>query len=289
VRKKILLVTSNQTFSRDAIEQFSNDRSYRVITASDGKELLYLVRNEAFNAVVMDYELSKLGGQNLIFKIRETEFNNGTPLLVVESDVELVRSQCRQIRSVYPIGNPLGKDILQLVNAIFKPAPKASMSKGRSVVLDVKFINPFLDALRDTLQVMCGLSKTSFSNPFIVKAERELDIEISGLVFVDTTNFRGGVYLSFTLEAYLQIAEIILNDKYQEICKENIDMAAELVSIVYGNAKKVLNENGYTFKKIIPEVKTGSHSLLERDDKFVMIVPVVTEVGRLYLSVAIKV
>jgi CheY-specific phosphatase CheX len=290
VRKKVLLVTTNQTFLRDAINVFNTDRSYKVISASDGKELLYRVRNEAFHIILMDYELPKIGGQNLIFKIRDTEFNEGTPLLVVESDVELIRSQCRQVRSVYPVGVPLGRDVLAHVNNIFTPKSKTSMARGASMVLDVKFINPFLEALNETLKVMCGVMKVSFGKPFLLKPEQErsLDIEISGVVIVDTTNFRGGVYLSFSLEAYLTIAEVMLSEKYQEICKDNVDLAAELVSIVYGNAKKVLNENGYTFKKVIPEVKAESHSLLEVDDRFVMVVPVISDMGKIYLSVAVK-
>ena len=122
--------------------------------------------------------------------------------------------------------------------------------------VDAMFIKPFIDGALNTLQVQCAVS-ASEKPPFLKGRAPEPALAIAGEIRIASDRFTGTIRIGFSEPVFLGLMERMLGERFPSITPELQDGAAELLNMIYGQAKIVLNQNGYSIEKAIPSVLTG--------------------------------
>jgi chemotaxis protein CheX len=122
--------------------------------------------------------------------------------------------------------------------------------------LDVNFLNPFVDGTIDTLRVQCNYEVTP-GKPSMKSPEMPYNYEIAANIGLTSDTFNGSIAICFPAPVFLGIMSEMLGEEFTEIDDELQDGAAELLNIIFGQAKKTLNERGYSIQKAIPTIIRG--------------------------------
>lgn len=83
--------------------------------------------------------------------------------------------------------------------------------------------------------------------------------DISGLIPISSKTHMGSMAITFPEQVYLKVMSEMLGEECTEINNENKDGVAELCNQIFGNAKALLNKQGYFLDMTIPSVITGQN------------------------------
>jgi chemotaxis protein CheX len=128
--------------------------------------------------------------------------------------------------------------------------------------IDVNFINPFLVATIGVLKIQANVIAKP-GQPFKCGPKDRYFGDVSGVIGLVSEAFVGAVVLSFPEKTFLAIMSSMLGEPLQQLSQEIVDGAGELTNIIFGQAKLVLNEQGYGIKTAIPTVVTGSNHTIQ--------------------------
>jgi len=152
--------------------------------------------------------------------------------------------------------------------------------------MDVAFFKPFVEGTLYTLKVQCSV-EASAGKPFYKGQEEQKSVEIAGIIGLASKVFAGSIAICFPKNVFLMVMSRMMGEEYTEINDEVRDGASELLNIIYGQAKKVLNEKGYGIEKAIPTVINGNdlktHYMTK--DK-VIVLPFTTDNGDFYIEIS---
>lgn len=132
------------------------------------------------------------------------------------------------------------------------PAPAPAAGKTGAVA-DVVFLNAFIDATLKTLSVQCSVDAKAGKACLLAKAPA-MTYDIVGIIGLASKAFRGTIAVCYPKETFLKVLGSMLGETYTEISKDLEDGAAELLNIIFGQAKIDLNQKGYEIEKAIPSV-----------------------------------
>jgi chemotaxis protein CheX len=124
--------------------------------------------------------------------------------------------------------------------------------------LDITFVNPFVEGTIETLRVQCS-SEAKQMKPFLRGNGPKLDCEIAAFVGITSSAFSGSMALCFTKSAFLGLMNSMMGENYTEITNDIQDGAAELCNIIFGQAKRVLNNQGHDVQLAIPSIMRGQN------------------------------
>jgi chemotaxis protein CheX len=152
--------------------------------------------------------------------------------------------------------------------------------------LDVKFFKPFVDGTIKTLKIQCSLESTP-DKPFIKGTQPQPTFELAGVIGITSDAFNGTITLCFPKEVFLVLMSNMLGEKYAEITEELQSGAAELLNIIFGSAKVVLNAQGYTIQKAIPTAIRGTAlQTAHLGPNPVMVLPFKTSAGEFHIEIS---
>lgn len=155
-------------------------------------------------------------------------------------------------------------------------------------LFDAQFFKPFIDGTVKTIGVQCHL-EASPQKPFFKDkpgSPTQETIEIAGVIGIVSEAFTGNITLSFTSGTFLAIMGNMLGEKYTEITKDLEDGAAELLNIIFGQAKITLNNQGYNIEKAIPTVVRGTGiRTLNMSKTPTLVLPFTTPSGPFYVEI----
>lgn len=155
-------------------------------------------------------------------------------------------------------------------------------------MLDLNFVNPFILATVDVLQVQGGI-RVEGGKPFIKGREPQPAFAIAGVIGLTSEQFKGVISLNFQEQFYLALISNMLGEKITEINAEVQDGAAEILNMVYGAAKTQLNPKGYTLQKAIPTVVRGAGLQMTHGDgkSPAIVIPMRSDHGQMHLEVSV--
>jgi len=154
--------------------------------------------------------------------------------------------------------------------------------------MDVKYINPFINATINTMETMMGLSIEP--KPPYTKDKLQTQGDISGVIGFAEKNVSGSVVLSFPEETALKLYAALTGDKVFQITRDVEDSIGELTNIVAGGAKTVLAAQGLTFNISIPSVIVGkNHTINTKIDSPIIVIPFQFDRLRFVMEVTMKV
>jgi chemotaxis protein CheX len=284
-KKTLLLAENDADMMQSTYSELKDNVNMSIIQATDGIQAFQKTRNQTFDVILTNWILPKISGRELIDSIRDTNGNENTPIIIQTEDVDEVKSKCRGLKGILILKKPvdfkvLTKSIIDLSK--FDPNKK----KFR---LDVDFVNPFIDMSVHTLNTLCNVDSIKPLKPYLMNPEEQLEIDISGTIKITSPYFSGVIGVSFSNDIYKKILEQMIEEKIEEINADNQDGAAEIINIIYGNTKALLNNKGFEMKRAIPSVIRGNKHKITPDSKTpILLVPFDSNAGRFFIQICVK-
>lgn len=152
--------------------------------------------------------------------------------------------------------------------------------------VDANFLNPFIEGTINTLKLQCS-TDCSPLRPVPKDEAHATLVEIAGVIGITSENFNGSISICFPEKTFLGIVGNMLGETYTEISQDVEDAAGELLNIIFGHAKKKLNEEGYRFQKALPTVVRGSNMRLKHMiEHQTFVLPFETEFGMFFIEIS---
>lgn len=157
-------------------------------------------------------------------------------------------------------------------------------------LIDADFLRPFLEGTVQTLQVQCGIQVKPGKAFLKDRAARDaMQIDIAGIIGITSKSFIGSVALCFPSATFLRIMGKLLGEERETIDKEVEDGASELLNIIFGVAKRALNDKGYAIQQALPSVATGLGLRIHHLSlKPTLVVPFGSELGAFQVEISIQ-
>ena len=283
-RDYLLIVDKDDEVRQQLVNELTDLVSMVIVQAADGVQAYQKTRNQKFKVVLTDFDLPKISGGQLIAALRETNHNAHTPILFYTEDIEQAKNETRGSKYIEYLTKPQAYETLaKKINELSKIDPNKKRFK-----LDVDFINPFIDSSMKTLNGLCGVTNITAQKPYLL-GEESLEIDISGTLAITSPYFRGNIAISFEESVYKTIVGKMLEENVAELDPDNEDGAAEIINIIFGQTKAVLNTRGYSLDRAIPSVIRGRGHKVYKDSKIpVLLVPFKSDLGDFWIQICVK-
>ena len=151
--------------------------------------------------------------------------------------------------------------------------------------MDVRFINPFLEATIDVLKTMAFVEPRP-GKPYLKKDDLAKG-DVSGIIGF-TGAATGSMALSFSEGCILKIVSNMLGEEIKEINGDITDAVGEITNMVSGAARKKLESLGLSISAAIPTIVAGKgHSVSHIMGGPSIIIPFETDHGAFVADVCI--
>lgn len=255
----ILIVDDEADIRQTIIDVLEmSDLPVKIFQATDGLDGLNKIEKQKFDLVIADLNMPKMSGKELIQKAKTVHKDyRPTQYLVISASVEneILKESGSGISI---LKKPFSADeLLRYTTVILTPKKKKSSAqpKKKANRLDVDFINPFINA---TLEVLDIMAQVKAEKDFIfVKEDSDALGDITGIIPINSEKVYGSMSISFTDTVFLKVMSNMLGEEMTEINDENEDGVAELCNQIFGNAKAALNGLGHHLDMTIPTVISG--------------------------------
>lgn len=127
-------------------------------------------------------------------------------------------------------------------------------------MINVEYVNPFIAATLQTLEVMAGL-RPSRGNPF-AKVTFVASGDISGVIGLTTDDTVGSVAVTFSEGLARRLYANMVGEEAATLTAEVKDAVGEVANMIAGGAKAVLAQSGHSFRIAIPEIVVGKNHLI---------------------------
>ncbi len=122
--------------------------------------------------------------------------------------------------------------------------------------MDVKLIDPFIDATMSVLETMASI-KAQPGKPYL-KKDKLARGEVTGVIGL-TGEVSGTLSVSFSETSILSVVSNMFGEEMKEVNEEIKDAVGEITNIISGQAMQKLEESGRSLKAAIPTVITGKN------------------------------
>jgi len=283
--KTLLIVEPDADIRTQLAVELREKLSMIIIQAADGLQAYQKARNQTFDVIITEFTTSKLDGAELIAAIRETNNNTHSPVIIYTKDIELAKIKTRGTKHIEYISKPADYEMIIKKVEYFS---KKNLEK-KEFKIDVDFINPFIDSSIKTLNAMCGVETINAQKPYLYNDEDKLDIDISGNLTITSPYFRGSIAISFSQPVYKKLISQMLEEGQENITLDNQDGAAEIINIIFGQTKAILNTRGYSLQRAIPNVVRGhGHKIYQSSKIPVLLVPFTSDAGDFFIQICVK-
>jgi chemotaxis protein CheX len=153
--------------------------------------------------------------------------------------------------------------------------------------LDSEFLNPFLNATVNVLQVQARVDP-KMGKITVKKNENDFPREVSGILGIVCESFDGSVVISFPEKTFLKILSSMMGENILKIDDSALMAAGEITSLIFGEAKGVLNGKGYGLKIVKPSVVHTKVPVFDDKSKGpVVVVPFESSAGHFFVEICL--
>jgi len=154
------------------------------------------------------------------------------------------------------------------------------------LIMDGKFINPFLEATETVLRTMAFIEPRP-GKPHL-KEDSIAQGDVSAIIGM-TGSVKGSLALSFSGSCILRIVSNMLGESLSDITAEVKDAVGEITNMVSGVARQKLEGEGYSIAASIPTVVSGkNHCILHAMGGPSIIIPFETDEGPFVVDICVK-
>jgi len=149
--------------------------------------------------------------------------------------------------------------------------------------MDVRYINPFLAAVKDVFETMIEVS-FSVGKPCLKKDSIPLH-EVSSIIGI-SGEVTGSVVINLSERTALQLASALIGEQLLELDEDCVDAIGEIANMVAGSAK-----NGFPVQNTslsVPTVVIGKHKVNYPSAIPIISIPCETSEGQFGVDIALK-
>ena len=149
--------------------------------------------------------------------------------------------------------------------------------------MDVRYINPFLAAVKDVFETMIEVS-FSVGKPCLKKDSIPLH-EVSSIIGI-SGEVTGSVVINLSEKTALQLASALIGEQLLELDEDCVDAIGEIANMVAGSAK-----NGFPVQNTslsVPTVVIGKHKVNYPSAIPIISIPCETSEGQFGVDIALK-
>ncbi len=152
--------------------------------------------------------------------------------------------------------------------------------------MDVKVVNPFIDATLNVLETM-AYTKAEAGKPY-VKQDQVAKGDVSAVIGL-LGDVSGTVSVSFEETCVLPLVSSMLGEEIKEMNNEINDAVGEITNMISGQARLALEELGRSLRAAIPIVIAGkNHSITHMTNYPVIAIPFSTKNGKFTIEVCFE-
>jgi len=152
--------------------------------------------------------------------------------------------------------------------------------------MDVKIINPFINATLSVLETMAFITVTP-GKPYVKKDNVAVG-DVTGLLGL-TGVANGTIAVTFEEKCILTIVSNMFGETMETLDDSIADAVGELTNMISGQARRELGQMGKVFKAAIPSVVTGkNHSIRHYSDGPKIAIPFSTDGGDFTIEVCFE-
>jgi len=159
--------------------------------------------------------------------------------------------------------------------------------------LDLKLVEPFIDPFTVATKTVFETQAQTPVMPgkaYLLPHDERIPMEIVGLIGLACAEFKGALSICFRSEVFLKIYENMVGERHGAISQEIEDAAGELLNIIFGQAKTIVNDQkGYKLELAIPTVLTGEKLQLHHQSRnSAVVLPFESGAGAFHLEILIE-
>ncbi len=152
--------------------------------------------------------------------------------------------------------------------------------------MDVKLVNPFINATINVLETMAFITVNA-GKPYLKKDNVAVG-DVSGVLGL-TGVANGTIAVTFEEQCILTVVSNMFGETMSELNSEIADAVGELTNMISGQARRELEEMGKVFKAAIPSVVTGhNHSIRHYTEGPKIAIPFTTDKGDFTIEVCFE-
>ena len=152
--------------------------------------------------------------------------------------------------------------------------------------MDVKLINPFIDATMYVLETLAS-TKATAGKPY-VKKNGAAQGDISGVIGL-SGEARGTISVSFSEKCIAGIVSKMFGEEITGVDDEVKDAVGEITNMISGQARQRLAQEGRILKGGVPTVVVGkNHSITHITNRPVIAIPFESQYGGFSIEVCIE-
>jgi chemotaxis protein CheX len=151
--------------------------------------------------------------------------------------------------------------------------------------MDVRYVNPFLNATKHVIKTMSGVEITP-GKPY-VKKDLSAKGDVTGVIGV-MGQTKGTISVTFTEAAILPIVSSMLGEPITGLSVDVRDAVGELTNMISGQARRDLVAMGMVLEGAIPSVIMGrDHSVSHITGGPILAIPFTTPNGEMTVEVCL--
>lgn len=149
--------------------------------------------------------------------------------------------------------------------------------------MDVKYINPFISAVKKLFNTMIEVP-FQLGNPMLKKGSVP-EYEISGIIGL-SGSVTGCIVINLSKEIAFQLVSALVGDTVEELDDDCTDAIGEIANMIAGNAKTNFPSEGTSIS--VPSVVVGQHKVSYPSGLPIICIPCATDKGEMVIEVALK-
>ena len=152
--------------------------------------------------------------------------------------------------------------------------------------MDIKLVNPFLEATVNVLNTMAFTEATA-GKPYL-KKKKEASGDVTGTIGF-TGDATGVLAITFTESCITGILSNMFGEEVHGIDDQVCDAVGELTNMISGDARRKLEQYGYAIRAAIPSVISGKNHIIKKLFEGPCIaLPFTTSNGEFTVEIAVK-
>lgn len=285
--KRILILSEDKEFKKKLVHHITQEKKDELdyVTVSTRNSAINELVQKDYHAILISCSL-EYNELKMILKYLSTNDYFLAHIFFISENFEIFHEILEQIKfpHLYLINLPISTEDLtkKILSTIY---PKIATNVDKNFKINLEFLKVFIDSTKKVMNDFCMINDVAYDRPYLLTEANNPTFEIAGFIPLDSDIFQGTFLIGFKEAEYLKIIKNVLMVEAPKIDQDSMDFAAELVNMIYGQAKFILNDAGYDFKKIIPRYEVQPQSLLGKHH--VVVVPFDTDVGRIFIQVQV--
>lgn len=149
------------------------------------------------------------------------------------------------------------------------------------------FLMTFVDSTVKVMDLQCGMP-IKVLTPLKRKADFNYNLEIAGIIGITSGALNGSFLMGFSNDCFLKIMSKMVGKEFTSFIPGLEDGGGELVNMILGLSKIVLNKKGHDLKLALPSLIRGTNILgnyyKERPGT---VFPIESEVGNFFIEISL--